>query len=72
MFVELAYFQILGRPLIFYLGIITYVSFLSTATIAYLTKGRIVRIHFKWHTRAAVLSLALATFHGFLGVAAYF
>ena len=69
MFVELAYFQILGRPLIFYLGIFTYASFLSTAAIATLTKRRIVRIHFKWHTRAAVLSLSLATFHGFLGIA---
>jgi hypothetical protein len=69
---QITYFQILGKPLIMYLGIITLLSFLFTATIAILNKKGINKIPFAWHPRMAKISIALALIHGFLGLMAYF
>ena len=69
---QITYFQILGKPLIMYLGIITLLSFLFTATIAILNKKGINKIPFAWHQRMAIISIILALIHGFLGLMAYF
>ncbi len=67
---NITYLQILGRPLIFYLGIITLLSFLFTASIPRLSrKGK---MNFKWHPRMAKFSISLAIIHGGLGALAYF
>jgi hypothetical protein len=68
----IAYTLILGKPLIMYLGILTYISFIFTATVGYLNfKGKTV-IPFKWHPRLATISIILATLHAILGLSAYF
>jgi hypothetical protein len=72
MFTEITYYIILGKPLIMYLGILTFLCFLTTASIGFLTITGIRRIPFKWHKRMAVISLTLALFHGALGILAYF
>lgn len=69
---EITYFQILGKPLIMYLGIITLLCLLLTAAIAVMNKRGISAIPFKWHIRMAVLTIALAIIHGALGMLAYF
>ncbi len=69
---QITYFQILGKPLIMYLGILTLSSFLFTASIAVLNRRGIHSIPFKWHPRMAVFSIALAVIHGTLGILAYF
>lgn len=69
---SITYFLIFGKPLIMYLGIITLVSFLFTATIAALNLKGIHNIPFKWHPRMARISIALAIVHGVLGILAYF
>lgn len=67
----ITYYQILGRPLIFYLGIITLSSFLFTASIAVMNRRGIAIIPFKWHPRMAAISITLAIIHGTLGILAY-
>jgi len=69
---EIIYYQILGKPLIMYLGIITLNSFLFTALIAILNKKGIHIISFKWHPRIAIISISLAIIHGLLGILNYF
>jgi hypothetical protein len=68
----LAYTLILGKPVIMYMGILTYLSFIFTAIIGYLNfKGKTI-IPFKWHPRMAVTSITLATLHAILGLSLYF
>ena len=69
---EISYFLIFGKPLIMYLGIVTLVAFLLTASIAILNKKGIRTIPFRWHPRCAMFAIGLAIIHGILGVLAYF
>jgi hypothetical protein len=72
MFQEITYALIFGKPLIFYLGLVTILAFFLTASIAVLNKKGIHTIPFRWHPRFAVLALCLALVHGTLGILAYF
>jgi hypothetical protein len=72
MFAEITYAPILGRPLILYLGILTILGFLFTASIAILNHKGIHAIPFRWHPRFAAVSIVLAAVHGILGILAYF
>jgi hypothetical protein len=67
----ISFFMILGKPFIMYLGIITLISFLVTASISIMNKKGINKIPFKWHPRMAILSIGLAVFHGILGVSLF-
>jgi len=55
-----------------WLGVITLLSISFTALIALLNKRGIHKIHFKWHSRMAAISITLAIIHGILGVLIYF
>ena len=68
---KLAYYPILGKPLIFYLGIISYLLFILTALLPLLNQKGILRSTLKWHKRVAVLALTMATIHGLLGILSY-
>lgn len=68
---DIAYFVILGKPIIFYIGILTIVSLLTTATIGAMNRRRIRVIPFKWHVRIATVTIILALVHGALGLSAY-
>ena len=72
MFAVISYFMIFGRPLIMYLGIVTLLLFLITASVAILNMKGIDTIPFVWHPRLAVLSICLALVHGLLGILAYY
>lgn len=72
MIAQIAYYQILGKPLILYLGILTILSFLFTASIAIMNARGIHKIPFKWHPRMAKISIGLAILHGLLGILSYF
>ena len=63
---NIAYYSILGKPLIMYLGILTFLSLLTTITIVVLNKKGYHIIPFKWHPRFAILTLILATIHALL------
>jgi hypothetical protein len=69
---RIAYYIIFGQPIIVYMGILTYISLLSTASIGYLNfKGK-ARIPFKWHPRLAVATVILGAIHAVMGLSAYF
>jgi hypothetical protein len=72
MFEDISYFLIFGKPLILYLGILTLLAFLMTASIAVMTMKGIRIIPFRWHSRCAVFAIILALVHGSLGILAYF
>ena len=69
---NIAYHLILGKPVIMYMGILTYLSLLTTATIGRLNfKGK-TTIPFKWHPRFAITTITLATLHAIMGLSVYF
>jgi hypothetical protein len=72
MFQDITYFLIFGKPLIMYLGILTLLAFLFTASIAVMNLKGIRTIPFKWHPRCAIFAIFLALVHGLLGMLAYF
>ena len=72
MFQDITYFLILGKPLIMYLGILTLLAFLLTASIAVMNRRGIHAIPSRWHPRCAAAAIALALIHGILGVLAFF
>ncbi|WP_048190224.1 hypothetical protein [Methanobacterium sp. SMA-27] len=68
---SIAYFQILGKPLILYLGVITFLSFMTTATLGLLIyRGK--NIPFKIHPTMAGISILLGITHGTLALSIYF
>lgn len=69
---DIAYFQILGKPLIMWTGILTLIFLLSTAAIAILNKRGINKIPFKWHPIMARATIVLGVLHGAMGLATYF
>lgn len=69
---NITYFQIFGKPLIMYGGIVTLLCFLFTAYIAVMNKKGNNKIPIEWHFRMAKISIALALIHGLLGILAFF
>jgi hypothetical protein len=70
MFGSIAGYLILGIPVIIYLGIITVLCLLFTATISILNKRRIRVIHMKWHSRMAYVTIGSGLVHGMLAMLA--
>ena len=69
---NIAYFMIFGKPVIMYLGIMTILSFLITATIGFMNFKGSKLIPFRWHPRLALVSIILAVLHGLLAISGYF
>lgn len=72
MLAEIATFLILGKPLIFYLGIISLLLLLSTASIGYMNLHGINKIPLRWHFRLAKTTVTVAIIHGILALALRF
>jgi len=67
---KIAYFLILDKPLILYLGIVTLVLLFTTAAMGFLVmKGK---AKFKHHLLLARITVILALIHATLGLSAYF
>jgi hypothetical protein len=67
----LALFSIFGKPLIVYLGLLTLIGFIVTATLGYLIlKGKAIPL--KYHFWLAGGSLTVALIHGFLAFSIFF
>ena len=69
---NITYYPIYGKPFILYLGIITLISFVITASIGISIHEGLRNIKFKWHPIVAGISISLAVIHGTLGILAYF
>ena len=67
MFQNITYFLIFGKPLIMYLGILTLLAFLFTASIAVMNLKGIRIIPFKWHPVVLDLPFFLHWFTGCSG-----
>ncbi len=66
---NISYYIIFGRPVIFYMGILTLTSLLTTGTLGYLVhRGR---VQFKYHRTAAIATICIALTHGTLAFLAY-
>jgi hypothetical protein len=68
---EIAFREVMGLPIIVYGGAFTFICFLTTAAIGFLTIKGIKRFPLNWHTRMAYLSIAAGMFHGILGLLAF-
>lgn len=66
--VSIAFYPIFGKPFVLYLGIITLISFLVTATIGISFYRGLIR--FKWHPTMVVVSFFLAIIMAVVGVSA--
>lgn len=70
MIFQIAYYQILGKPLIMYLGILVLTSLLTTATLGFLIyRGKPIPISL--HFKMAATTVTLALIHAFLGLGSY-
>lgn len=72
MLTAIAYLPILGKPLIMYLGILTLLALLFTASIGYASFRGIRWMPFRYHPKMALITIILAVIHGTLGLAAQF
>jgi len=71
MFQEITYYMIFGIPFIVYLGIITILMFMATATLALLKRKGKIKYSIQWHYRLAYLSILLGVIHSILGISIY-
>ncbi len=75
MLLNITYYPIFGYPLIMYLGILTLLSLLGTATVGYLVFSGHAKppiITFATHRFLAYTTIALALIHSTLGLLIYF
>jgi hypothetical protein len=63
---EIVYYPILGLPVIFWLGLITLLLFIITATIAVLNRRGIHTIPIRWHFILARFAIILGLIHSIL------
>ncbi len=72
MLLNISYYLILGKPLIFYSGILTLLLLLFTAFVGYRHFIGKPILAFKWHPRLAIITIILALIHSLMGLSAYF
>lgn len=68
---DLAYSIYWGLPLAGWLGIITYISLISTASVMVLTRKGIYRFSLNTHKNLARLTILLATIHFIFAISVY-
>ena len=69
---QIAYYQLLGKPIIVYTGILTFLSLFATASAGFIIFKKIWRLPFKLHIFLAVTTLILAVIHALMGISLYF
>ena len=69
---NIAYSLILGKPLVMYGGILTFLLLIFTATVGALNFKGIAIIPFKWHPRLAIATIIVAIIHAIFGLSIYF
>jgi hypothetical protein len=68
---QIAVQSIFGLPLMLYGGVLTFLSFVFAAYIAWANMRGWARIPMKWHSRMAAISFMLAILHGIFGLSIY-
>jgi len=62
----------LGKPIIMYGGILTFLLMLFTATVGALNFKGITIIPFKWHPRLAGLTITVGLIHAIFGLSIFY
>lgn len=62
----------LGKPLVMYGGIFTFLLLLTTATVGFLNFKGIWIVPFKWHPRLALATIVIAIIHALFGLSILF
>jgi len=68
---EISYALLFGKPVIFWLGLTTFILLLTTLSIGYSIHHNLFNINFKWHKRFAFTTAAIAVIHASLALAHY-
>ena len=68
---NIAYYYILGFPVIGYLGIVTYVLLIFTSLVMVLNRKRITRFPLKYHSRLAYGTIFFGTIHALFAISIY-
>ena len=69
---NIAYTLFLGKPLVMYGGVLTFLLMLFTATVGALNFKGISVIPFKWHPRLALTTIIIAIIHAIFGLSIFF
>jgi len=64
----IAYYPILGLPLIIWSSLLTLLLFAFTAAIPLLHLNRVLRLSIKWHMTIAIIALILGLIHAIVGI----
>ncbi|MFA5855990.1 MAG: hypothetical protein WC867_01430 [Candidatus Pacearchaeota archaeon] len=64
MFENVTYYMILGKPLSFYLGILTFIFMISAALIPFFQKKGVKWASYTLHVRLAIIAVMLGIIHG--------
>lgn len=68
--IPIAYYLVLGKPLLFYLGILTFLAFTGAAIMGYRVLHGKAQI--KHHFLAIKIAFTIAIIHAILGISVYF
>jgi len=71
MFTEFSYYQILGLPVLIYIGILGFIFLITAGVIGYLSYTGKTKIPVKTHKLIAGIGLLLALIHGTLAILSY-
>jgi len=67
-----SHIAIFGLPLALVLGIVTFLSLLTTAILGFLVLKGLYNIPFKWHMRMAAATICFAVIHVILVILQFF
>jgi hypothetical protein len=69
---QIALYQIGGKPLVIYFGLVTFASFAFTAYIGYTNYKGKKRIPFKYHPMMVIVSFIIAFIHALLAFSIFY
>lgn len=69
-FAQIAIYPVFGKPLVIYLGMLTFLGFCATAYVGYLVVNG--KTKFENHKKMVATAFVVAIIHGILGMSIYF
>lgn len=71
MITQIAYYPVLGIPIVAYFGMVTLILLLTTAAVGFLNFRGNTKIPFKWHPHLAFATIILAIIHAIFALSIY-
>ncbi len=69
---QIAYYQVVGLPVVAHLGVATLLLLLLTTTVGLINFRGDTRIPFKWHPRLAGMTIVVAIIHAIFAISIHF